>query len=78
FTETEQTVTYVYKTNKKESSGDKTSSKPIQSANKNKVNHKELLPKTGERRNGVHIIVGILLLSSSMLLFSFRRKKQKR
>jgi len=75
FTEEEQTITYVYKKNRKETSNPIVPSDNEQLLKKNETSYQRTLPKTGEKENRVFTIVGVLL-SSSLLLFSFYKKKQ--
>ncbi|MDU2264656.1 MAG: MucBP domain-containing protein [Enterococcus faecalis] len=75
FTEEEQTITYVYKKNKKETSNTIVPSDNEQLPKKNEISYQKTLPKAGEKENRVFTIVGVLL-SSSLILFSFYKKKQ--
>ena len=75
FTEEEQTITYVYKKNKKETINPIVPSDNEQLPKKNEISYQKTLPKAGEKKNRVFTIVGVLL-SSSLILFSFYKKKQ--
>jgi len=74
FTEEEQTITYIYKKNKKETNNHIVPSDNDQLPKKNETSNQKLLPKAGEKENSVLTIVGVLLLSL-LLLFSFYSKE---